>query len=144
MKSIIREIKFRYIWQGSEKQTKTYEYTLDELEAKDVAYVKADYEASEWVLLGRMQFTGLLDKNGVEIYEGDIIAVTDQNGEMIWIDNNGDERQCGDCGIGVVSFNFGMWYLNEEINNCLFDIVNGENGVEIIGNIYKNPELLKN
>ena len=58
-----RIIKFRYIWKSSENAIKKYEYTLEELEHEDVAYVIADYEASDWKLLGKVQFTGILDKN---------------------------------------------------------------------------------
>ncbi|RVU61195.1 hypothetical protein BM74_27355 [Bacillus thuringiensis] len=66
-----------------------------------------------------MQYTGLKDKNGKEIYEADIV-----------IDTNGDS--------GQVVFSNGMFVRR----------VNGEWGQnlqsyhEVIGNIYENPELL--
>ena len=49
---------------------------------------------------------------------------------------------CHDGGKAVVRFELGMWYLNEDINNCLYDICE-ECYVEVLGNIYENPELLK-
>lgn len=79
------------------------------------------------------QFTGLKDINKKDIYEGDIVHVTD-----------GDERDdvC-DTGIGKVIFleQAGLWYIDEKINNGLFDIYQ-ENYIEVIGNIHDAPELL--
>jgi len=69
------------------------------------------------------QFTGLLDKNGKEIYEGDIVK-DDIGG--IWKVGWNDE--------------FLSWYL---WNNGGRSIDAEEDTLEIIGNIYENPELLK-
>jgi hypothetical protein len=62
-----------------------------------------------------MQCTGLLDKNGVEIYRGDIIEFPD-----------------GD--IGEVIFDNGMFCTTV---GCFIP------NIEVIGNIYENPELLE-
>lgn len=81
-----------------------------------------------------MQSTGLTDKNGKEIFEGDIIKVTD-----------GDERtDFPDGGIGTI---WGldkilMWYIDGQVHNGLFDI-SQEYYIEVIGNIYENQELLE-
>ena len=64
-----------------------------------------------------MQFTGLLDKNGKEIYEGDIIKA-----DWHWE----EPKQ--------VSLNFDWIYDFQEYG------LDGDN-LEIIGNIYENPEL---
>lgn len=76
------------------------------------------------------QYTGLKDKNDNRIWENDIVK----------IENSMDE------GIGNVEFYDGMWYVDGEPSNSLYDIIEYDDdaGVEIIGNIFDNPELLKN
>lgn len=81
------------------------------------------------------QFTGLHDKNGKEIYEGDIIAV------------NG--MQIGYIVGGVRGYCYDVIYTPEKSNGekawPLYSVVTRDypNKCEVIGNIYDNPELLK-
>jgi len=86
-----------------------------------------------------MQYCGILDKNGKEIYEGDIV-------EFHAFTFNGSETEYD--GKGIVKYrNDGMCFVIEEKNDfdwMVRDTSNfGEACFEIIGNIYENPELLE-
>ena len=83
------------------------------------------------------QFTGLHDKNGKEIYEGDIIRSFDSKGEPIIHHLLYDNEEAGFVavlkGSAKGDFGYGRCY-QQWITEC-------EN--EVIGNIHDNPELLK-
>ena len=75
-----------------------------------------------------LQFTGLHDKNGKEIYEGDIvrwneekILEKDRISEIAWIEKE-----------GCWGTSQGYWLCN----------TNWHSHIEVIGNIYENPELM--
>ncbi len=75
-----------------------------------------------------MQFTGLLDKNGKEIYEGDILK-DNIDGYVVVREMTGGHFTWKSTlsGIGgIFPFDY------NQKNNC-----------EVIGNIYENPELIK-
>ena len=78
------------------------------------------------------QFTGLLDKNGREIYEGDCCAVTNPyNGAT--------------AGPARVMFSYeyvGGWVLTSDGENRL-NMGTRTQHVAVIGNIHENPELLE-
>ncbi|MBO0486067.1 YopX family protein [Vagococcus fluvialis] len=78
-----------------------------------------------------MQCTGLKDKNGVEIYEGDIVFDRWANAYTPVFQN----------GI-YMAYNADCLYLTKQDPSTQFNII-WKDGCEVIGNIYENPELLE-
>lgn len=89
----------------------------------------ADYDASKL-----MQFTGLKDKNGNEVYTGDI----DESGCIIEF----DEIQL--CYITIWNNYYKKWCKSKNIATCgcTYKKVTMRSKLKIIGNIYQNPDLL--
>ena len=79
-----------------------------------IACIQADYHL--------MQFTGLYDKNGNEIWEGDVVSL---NGEGTYL-VTWDEEDC--------LFKFG--------NSPVFEACAYKAKIIVIGNIFENPELV--
>ena len=99
-------------------------YEFIEVELDKYQHIFTDPEFDKRYVL--MQFTGLEDKNGIEIYEGDIV-------------------ECFNDGLSEVLFRKGSFgtltYTSRGIDFYTFNEVYG--ACEIIGNIYENPELLE-
>jgi uncharacterized phage protein (TIGR01671 family) len=80
------------------------------------------------------QFTGLTDKNGKKIFEGDIIKIPDDYDEF---GINAGE-------IYEVYFAFGGFRLKPKYSKAKGFWLEDDKTVEVIGNIHDNPKLLKN
>lgn len=87
------------------------------------------------------QYTGLKDKNGKEIYGGDIVKIHKHG-----YDFGFEQEQIGE--IKFVDGSFGF-YRQKQKNEYYFNELSTENGYgelehyEVIGNITDNPELLE-
>lgn len=102
-----------------------YVYALDDKEAK----IEPPYfpDSDEIKIL---QFTGLKDKDGLEIYEGDILD--SPNWVVSFVDSSDGAN------LGMSS----GWYEQRDNFESYRQLEVGDE-VEVIGNIYENPELLK-
>ncbi len=114
-----REIKFRF-WDKVEKKMI---YPANSFPNLDYLHFE-DIERRGWgeEEFNSMQYTGLKDKNGKDIFEGDIIKVNGRNMEVFFEDGY---------------FGWGQ----EHDGKYSFDPFDGEE-VEVIGNIYENRELI--
>lgn len=124
----MRDIKFRYVYKHRETGKLSINVkTLDEIEDED-----SWQGASPWELIGRDEFIGSLDKNGREIYEGDICkaykpnSYLDGNYAVVWDDKRG------------------RWAYDNTFLDRMYQVGSANNlACEIISTIYENPELLK-
>lgn len=125
-----REIKFR-AWDKIEKEfidfcklTFNENWVFLEEEYQPNHFAEYSFHKDDIELL---QFTGLKDKNGVEIYEGDFIECINEEIYTIEWHNN----LC--CFVGYM----------EDREYEMFDYVLKAKYIEVIGNIYEKKELLK-
>lgn len=84
-----------------------------------------------------MQCTGLKDKNGRRVYEGDIVRIFYDH-----FNGTFTEKEV----VGPVKWECGTWVVNNSFlhHSPEYDETNLESAsVEVIGNIHENPELLE-
>lgn len=116
-----REIKFR-AWDTEKKEMFTPDF-IDGGDGHILEYIEyASPSLRHSAIL--MQYTGLKDRNGKEIYEGDLVKNNGYIWEVTWKDGAVYiENKTGK----------GVWWIGGESKYC-----------EVIGSVYENPELFPN
>ena len=113
----MREIKFRQ-WDSKNKRFHYFGFELDEhfLFTAPVNPNREYYPVS--------QYTGLKDSKGVEIYEGDIVTGKKRGGLIK----------------GYLEVYDIHWFVHDHFDTLIY--LGSVGDLEVIGNIYENPELL--
>ena len=122
-----------YIYHVTDMNFEGPDYTLREVKLSNGIWVRSD-KLDDIILLEKTPFT---DKNGEEIYEGDVI------GDWLEVDGKMEQSRC------TVYFDemLGQWMLDVSFNqgrtstySLSFELKHFE--YEYVGNIYENPELI--
>jgi uncharacterized phage protein (TIGR01671 family) len=133
----MREIKFR-VWDGTTKHMHRPDVPDDQNKFHiflrgNFSYMET-YMGSDCILL---QYTGLLDKNGKEIYEGDLIEIVYERRD------SNEETLETKTFIREVIFKDGAFVLKPDFTEGFNSRNSSLTTAKIIGNIYENPDLLK-
>ena len=118
----MRPIEFRYRFRNRQTdEIITQHCTIENVENRP--YYPNPFGSLDWEILSRDQFIGIRDKNEKKIWEGDVIVLPgyNQNSEVL--------------------FRQGMFCAEED--GSFFPLSQFYSTVEVIGNIYENPELLE-
>jgi len=136
----MREIKFR-AWDEKRKQMEKLVYQIEwcnggiraagpGVNLGEDGWVTQDNGFKHKCDVLLMQYTGLKDKNGVEIYEGDIVQR-----------KNWHEDSDGKTVLSEANSYMKKWVVTYEIGS-IWQGYTVDSKDEVIGNIYENPELL--
>ena len=120
--------KFRYLFDNKLYEVVLIDFRLNKIYLKvdDKFPIRVEFDDKRLV-----QCTGLKDKNGKLIYEGDIIY---KKGSKNYKKEKMYSRVCWDS-------MYAQFNISDE--NGMHQMPSNSNNIEVIGNIYENPELIK-
>ena len=124
----MRVPKFRAWVKDEKRMTDVHEMTFIDGEVYLISDITGFYAYEEFKL---MQSTGLKDKNGNEIYEGDIVRFTLTDGFSYVVGED-----------GMVKYKIGAFYILNGLTEYLISNINTKD-IEVVGDIYNNLELLE-
>ena len=136
----MKEIKFR-AWQGGRFHYWGFIKSSygDDYEFHAIADTNAEPLSMTEKMARSQQYTGLKDKNGVEIYEEDIVT------HPLCVKEPHEGNESCETFIGRISFEVdqGQYFAVNNTRNGYVIVMSEAYKFEVIGNIYENKELLK-
>lgn len=132
----MRNFKFR-AWDKSAEYFKSIEDDGDYYFRDDGEGIRLYDKWGECKNIILMQNTDLKDKNGIEIYEGDIVQ------DLYYLQKANGNKEIEDSGIGIITWipcGFAIHYKGINIFNL--EYIDDKDKLEVIGNIYETPELI--
>ena len=129
----MRALEFRAWWKDTKRFLDCDEWYMTCSGAKYLHYAVMPYKDDNFII---EQYTGIKDKNGKEIYEGDIVSEEFEYGgektKTIWQVRWSDD-ECA----------FELHYVSGfKVDDCSL-YADDEEDYEVIGNIHENKELLE-
>ena len=140
----MREIKFR-VWDKESKEMLS-DVSLWNDDFTSYLNEHIEYLQDKCEL---MQYTGLKDKNGIEIYEGDIVVEKSYPFYGNAIEITDSNQECDELNyIGVVVYDNGYYVdltvISNRVRGCAVgNSLHDYEHLEVLGSIYENPELLE-
>ncbi|WP_345806616.1 YopX family protein [Bacillus pumilus] len=131
------DIVIRYVFMHrATRNLEIKRYSTSQLEERSAQKLSPCFDESEYELIARNLFTGLKDKNGVEIYESDIALDPNKNIKGVI---------CYDCHQARYKFvPLSLYHSNAGDGGWSgFELNVNRRLPEVIGNIYQNPDLLE-
>ncbi|PAF08702.1 hypothetical protein CHH65_14030 [Shouchella clausii] len=127
----MREIKFRAWDNGKMQKVDFNNLFVNRHHPTGTLYLREEMPFGDYHITELMQYTGLKDKNGTEIYEGDVVATEYSDRKFLVF---------YDIGRG----GFSPFAMDDGCGCCSDELISIPEDCEVIGNKFDHPELLNN